>query len=123
VAFAAGLSVAAWARWRLAETDPAAWAWPMATAVAFAPVIYPWYLLSITPFLFAITTLPLAAWSVSALSVYEVWDISRHGGRWITPASVLLFEFGVLIAAMGIVVFVRRRQRSDANATFAHVSK
>ncbi len=44
VALAAGLSVAIWARWRLPVTDPAAWAWPMAAAIAFAPVIYPWYL-------------------------------------------------------------------------------
>ena len=32
VALAAGLAVAVWARWRLPVTDPAAWAWPMATA-------------------------------------------------------------------------------------------
>ena len=40
VAVAAGLSVAAWARWRLDVTDPTAWAWPMAVAIACAPVIY-----------------------------------------------------------------------------------
>ena len=112
VALAAGLSVALWARWRLPSSDPAAWAWPMAVAIAFAPVIYPWYLLCLTPFLFSIATLPLAAWTVSALSVYEVWDLSRHGARWITPVSVMLFEFGVLVAAM-IVVF-RRRALSNA---------
>ena len=99
VALAAGLSVALWARWRLPSSDPAAWAWPMAVAIAFAPVIYPWYLLCLTPFLFSIATLPLAAWTVSALSVYEVWDLSRHGARWITPVSVMLFEFGVLVVA------------------------
>ena len=97
VALAAGLSVAVWARWRLPATDPAAWAWPMAVAIAFAPVIYPWYLLCLTPFLFSVVTLPLTAWTVSALSVYEVWDLSRHGGRWITPASVMVFEFGVCL--------------------------
>jgi alpha-1,6-mannosyltransferase len=112
VALAAGLSVALWARWRLPSSDPAAWAWPMAAAIAFAPVIYPWYLLCLTPFLFSIATLPLAAWTVSALSVYEVWDLSRHGARWIAPVSVMLFEFGVLVAAM-IVVF-RRRALSNA---------
>ena len=111
VALFAGLTVAAWARWRLEPTDPAAWAWPMATAVAFAPVIYPWYLLSVTPFIFTVATLPLSAWTISALSVYEVWDLSRHGGRWITPASVMLFEFGVLVAAAAIV-FWRQRRRS-----------
>ena len=108
VALAVGLSVAVWARWRLPVTDPAAWAWPMAAAIAFAPVIYPWYLLCLTPFLFSIATLPLTAWTVSALSVYKVWDLSRHGGRWITPTSVMAFEFGVLLVAIAIVVAWRR---------------
>jgi hypothetical protein len=109
VALAAGLSVAAWARWRLPVTDPAAWAWPMAGAMLFAPVIYPWYLLCLTPFLFSLVTLPLTAWTVSALSVYEVWSLSRHGARWMTPAPVMLFEFGVLVAATAVVAAWRRR--------------
>jgi alpha-1,6-mannosyltransferase len=109
VALAAGLAVAVWVRWRLPATDPAAWAWPMAVAIAFAPVIYPWYLLCLTPFLFSIVTLPLAAWTASALSVYEVWDLSRHGARWITPVSVMVFEFGVLVAAAAVVAVWRRR--------------
>ncbi len=46
-----GLLVAVWARWRLEASDPAGWAWPMAVALACAPVVYPWYLLSFTPFL------------------------------------------------------------------------
>ncbi len=115
VALAAGLSVAVWARWRLPVTDPAAWAWPMAVAVVFAPVIYPWYLLCLTPFLFSVVTLPLTAWTISALSVYEVWDLSRHGGRWITPVSVMTFEFGVLIAG----VFALWRWKTSARASEA----
>jgi alpha-1,6-mannosyltransferase len=113
VALAAGLSVALWARWRLPSTDPAAWAWPMAVAIAFAPVIYPWYLLCLTPFLFTVVTLPLTAWTVSALSVYEVWDLSRHGGRWITPVSVMVFEFGVLVVSIAALAVWRRRTRVD----------
>ncbi len=103
VALAAGLMAAAWARWRLTPADPVAWGWPMGVALAFAPVIYPWYLICLTPFLFSSLTLPLAAWTVSALSVYEVWDLSRHGGRWITPAWVMIFEFGVFAAAVGML--------------------
>ena len=113
VALAAGLSVALWARWRLPVTDPAAWAWPMAVAVAFAPVIYPWYLLCLTPFLFSVITLPLTAWTISALSVYEVWDLSRHGGRWITPVSVMTFEFGVLLSVSALVAFWWRKRPRD----------
>jgi len=104
-----GLSAAAWARWCLSESEPAAWAWPMAIAIACAPVIYPWYLLYLTPFLFSVATLPLTAWTVSVLSVYDVWDLSRQGGRWITPGSVMTFEFGVLASAMVAAVIWRHR--------------
>jgi hypothetical protein len=118
VAVAAGLAAALWARWRLPATDPAAWAWPMAVAIAFAPVIYPWYLLCVTPFLFSAATLPLAAWTVSALSVYEVWDLSRHGGRWITPVWVMAFEFGVVVAAIAALAVWRRRTKADGGNGF-----
>jgi hypothetical protein len=107
-----GLAAATWGRWRLAETDPAAWAWPMALALVSAPVIYSWYLLYLTPFLFTAATLPLTAWTVSALSVYEVWDRSRHGGRWIVPGFVEIFEFGtLLIATVGVWLWSRRGKR------------
>ena len=62
--------------------DPAAWAWPMAVSLAAAPVIYPWYLLYFTPFLFTRATLPLIVWTYSVLPVYVVWHLSRQGHRW-----------------------------------------
>lgn len=110
-ALVAGLAAATWARWRLSETDPAAWAWPMALALVSAPVIYPWYLLYLTPFLFTAATLPLTAWAISALSAYEVWDRSRHGGRWIVPVGVLIFELGTLLIATVAVWLWSRRAR------------
>jgi alpha-1,6-mannosyltransferase len=99
VALLVGLGVAIWARRRYSAADPVAWAWPMAAAILFAPVIYPWYLLCFTPFLVSPATSPLMAWTVSALSVYEVWDRSRSGGRWIVPIPILIFEFGVFAVA------------------------
>jgi len=114
VALVLGLSAAAWARWRLSDSDPAAWAWPMAIAIACAPVIYPWYLLYVTPFLFSLTTVPLTVWTVSIVSVYEVWERSRNGGRWITPVWVMAFEFGVVLAA---VAFMRMRWLKSARRT------
>ena len=63
-ALVAGLATAAWARWKLPMDSPAAWAWPMAVAVACAPVIYPWYLLYFTPFLVSAATLPLTVWTL-----------------------------------------------------------
>jgi alpha-1,6-mannosyltransferase len=71
-----GFAVALWARWHLALDSPEAWAWPVATTLFFAPTIFPWYLLWVTPFLFTPRTLPLAVWTVSSLSVYwplPVW--------------------------------------------------
>ena len=104
-----GLACAAWARWRLDVTDPAGWAWPMAIALVCAPVIYPWYLLCLTPFLFTTATLPVMAWTFSSLPVYTVWHLSRHGGRWIVPGWVLAIEFAVFAIATGIIL--RRTKR------------
>ena len=59
IAVLAGLAVAAWMRRRYEADEPAAWAWPMAVALAGAPVVYPWYLLYFTPFLFTRRALPL----------------------------------------------------------------
>ena len=58
----AGLAVAAWMRYRRTPDDPAAWAWPMGVSLAAAPVVYPWYLLYLTPFFFTRATLPLIVW-------------------------------------------------------------
>jgi hypothetical protein len=108
IALALSLAVAVWARWRLSVDDPAAWAWPMAIAIACAPVIYPWYVLYLTPFIFTVETLPLMVWTLSILSVYEVWRRSRNGGRWIPPAWVMVFEFGWVVASAAVVRFRRR---------------
>jgi alpha-1,6-mannosyltransferase len=113
VAVLGGLAVAAWMRFTRPADDPAAWAWPMAVSLAAAPVIYPWYLLYFTPFLFTAATLPLVAWTYTALPVYVVWYLSKYGHRWFVPVPVLWLEFGVVIAAMAISsARWRRRPRS-----------
>jgi hypothetical protein len=106
-----GLAVAAWMRFTRPADDPAAWAWPMAVSLAAAPVIYPWYLLYFTPFLFTPATLALVAWTYTALTVYIVWYLSKHGHRWFVPAPVLWIEFGVVVAVLAaqIISSVRRR--------------
>lgn len=94
-----GLITAAWCRWKLRADDPAAWAWPMAVAIAFAPVIYPWYLFYLTPFLLTPRQLPLVVWSCTALMTYVVWDIARAGGRWVVPGPILWLEYGSVALA------------------------
>jgi alpha-1,6-mannosyltransferase len=110
VAVALGMLAAAWARWRLDATNPAAWAWPMAVALACAPVIYPWYLLYLTPFLFTAATIPLAAWTFTVIPTYIVWHNARHGGRWVVPAAVMAVEFAVPVA-LAVRHVVRARAR------------
>ena len=106
VAVMAGILVAIWARWRLESSNPAAWAWPMAVALAFGPVIYPWYLLYFTPFLLTAATLPLVAWTITVIPTYIVWDLAfNHGARWVVPKAVMMVEYTiplVVAAAIGI---------------------
>jgi hypothetical protein len=79
VPVAFGLAVTFWTRWHLALDSPEAWAWPAAVTLLFAPAIFPWYLLWLTPFLFTPCTFPLAVWTVSSLSAY--WWLPY----WATP--------------------------------------
>ena len=98
VALGAGLLTAAWFRWKSPVDDPSAWAWPMAAAILGAPVIYPWYLLYLTPFLLLPSTLPLIAWCGSILLTYRVWIIAGNGGAWVVPLPILLVEYGAVVA-------------------------
>jgi alpha-1,6-mannosyltransferase len=77
VPVALGFAVALWTRWHLPLDSPESWAWPVATTLLFAPAIFPWYLVWVTPFLLTPRTLPLAVWTVSSLAVYwplPVWE-------------------------------------------------
>jgi hypothetical protein len=121
VAVAAGLLVAGWARWRLDARDPAAWAYPMAAALALAPVIYPWYLLYFTPFLFSIATLPLLAWSFSVLPAYLVWYVPALRRPWVVPGIVEAVEYGAILATAAALALLRRGipRRADRAARAA----
>ena len=84
----------------------------MAASLACAPVIYPWYLLYLTPFLWTRATVPLLAWCFSGLAAYVVWDLSRQGGRWIVPVAVQVFEMAVPVA-VGLALWLRQSRRLD----------
>jgi alpha-1,6-mannosyltransferase len=105
-ALAAGLAVATWARRRLSLASPHAWAWPMAAALVCAPLVYPWYLLWLAPFLAAPQTMPLAIWTVSILGTYLTWQLV--GLPWAVPIWVLVVEYGALL---GAAWWVWRRDR------------
>jgi hypothetical protein len=114
IAVLAGLAVASWMRLKTSVDDPAAWGWPMAVSLACAPVVYPWYLLYLTPFLFARSCAALVAWTFTALPVYVIWELARHGHRWFVPPAVVASEYGIVMA----VVFVswRRTRRRPSVA-------
>ena len=107
-----GLLAAAWCRWKLSADNPAAWAWPMALALVAAPVVYPWYLLYVTPFLLTSATLPLTVWTVSILPVYVVWELAGRGGAWVVPGTILSIEYGVVLAVASVMMWRRRRPAS-----------
>ena len=94
-----GLLVATWARARLGVDSAAAWAWPIATALALAPSVYPWYLLWLTPFLFTAATRPLAVWTVTILATYVVLSIARVHGALGLPWWLVAAEYGAVPAA------------------------
>jgi GPI transamidase subunit PIG-U len=103
-----GLIVAGWLRnkQRACWTDK--WAWPLAASLACAPVVYPWYLLWLLPFLHpATSTLPLTIWTVGILPTYIVWHMRSLGLRWQVPGWVLLLEYGSVAAAAAVVAFRR----------------
>jgi hypothetical protein len=109
VAVLLGTAIAAAMRARTGPDDPAAWAWPMAAAVACAPVIYPWYLLYCTPFLFTRRMLPLIAWTYTVLLVYVVWYLAAFGHRWFVPLPVSIVEYGVVLVLLARLVMVQPR--------------
>jgi hypothetical protein len=97
LAVAAGLAVAIWARRRLSLASSQAWAWPMAATLLCAPLVYPWYLVWLTPFLVTPQTMPLTVWTVSILTTYVAWQ--RVGVPWGVPIWVLVIEYGALLGA------------------------
>ncbi len=111
LAVAAGLAVAVWARRRLSLASPQAWAWPMAAALLCAPLVYPWYLVWLAPFLVAPQTMPLTIWTVSILSTYVVWRLV--GVPWAVPTWALLIEYGALLGA-ALWRWRRERRRSGS---------
>jgi hypothetical protein len=84
-----------------------AFAWPMAASLLCAPVVYPWYLLWLLPFLRSRPTLPIIIWTVSIIPTYVVWHLRALGLPWKVPGWIMLLEYG-LVAVAGAVLGFRR---------------
>jgi alpha-1,6-mannosyltransferase len=87
-----------------------AFAWPMAASLLCAPVVYPWYLLWLLPFLRSASTLPIIIWTVSILPTYYVWHMRALGRPWIVPGWVMLLEYGSLAIACAMIGFCRLKR-------------
>jgi hypothetical protein len=107
-----GFLVAMWLRRKSAAWSSDAFAWPMAASLFCAPVIYPWYLLWLLPFLRSVGTLPILIWTLSIIPTYYVWHLRAIGRPWLVPGWIMLLEYGAVIVAGAIVV--RRRATRPA---------
>jgi alpha-1,6-mannosyltransferase len=111
----AGFLTAAWmgsVGRKSAALSTEAFAWPMAASLLCAPVVYPWYLLWLLPFLQSRSTLPIIVWTVSILSTYYVWYLRTLGHPWIIPGWIMLLEYGSIAVAAAIIGLRRVRRGS-----------
>jgi alpha-1,6-mannosyltransferase len=116
LAVLAGLATATWLRIRSAapEWSPSQFAWPMAASLVCAPVVFPWYLLWLLPFLTSASTLLIIIWTGSIVATYVQWHSRAIGRPWGSlPGWVMLLEYGCVATAGAIIAF-RRLVRSPA---------
>jgi alpha-1,6-mannosyltransferase len=117
VAVLAGFVTAKWLRKKSAVSSSEAFAWPMAASLLCAPVVYPWYLLWLLPFLRSVSTAPMIIWTVSIIPTYYVWHLRTLGRPWLVPGWIMLLEYGA-IATAGVIIGLRwlvRPKQSDDN--------
>ena len=113
LALLAGFVTATWLRLKSAapEWSPEAFGWPLAASLLCAPVVFPWYLLWLLPFLTSASTLPLIVWTVSIFPTYLMWHWRTLGRPWgALPGWVMLLEYGCVAIAAAIIA-VRRIKR------------
>jgi alpha-1,6-mannosyltransferase len=111
----AGFFSAIWLRRKSPELSPDDFAWPMAASLLCAPVVYPWYLLWLLPFLRSASTVPIVVWTVSIIPTYYVWHLRALGRPWILPDWIMLLEYSA-VAIAAAVVGIRKFRRPVAIA-------
>ena len=111
--FAAGLAVvigfltAIWMRRNSAVESSDTFSWPMAASLLCAPVVYPWYLLWMLPFLRSTSTVPIMIWTVSIIPTYYVWHLRTLGRPWLVSGWSMLLEYGCVAISAAIIVWRR----------------
>jgi alpha-1,6-mannosyltransferase len=109
-----GFLIATWLRSTSPERSPDVFAWPMAASLLCAPVVYPWYLLWLLPFLRSASTLPIIIWTVSIIPTYILWHLRTLGHPWSVPGWIMLLEYGS-VATAGVIIALRRLTRPAAS--------
>jgi hypothetical protein len=109
-----GFFAAIWLRRKARAWSPDAFAWPMAASLLCAPVVYPWYLLWLLPFLRSASTLPIIIWTVSIIPTYYVWHLRTLGRPWVVPGWIMLLEYGC-VAMTAAIILLRRITRPAAS--------
>ncbi len=112
-----GLVTATWLRRAAPEWSPDLFAWPMAASLLCAPVVFPWYLLGLLPFLISSSTLLIIIWTVSIILTYIQWHLRALGRPWGSlPGWVMLLEYGCVAIAAAILALRRIPQSPAPNA-------
>jgi alpha-1,6-mannosyltransferase len=106
-----GLLTAVWLRSNCAAWSSDAFAWPIAASLLCAPVVYPWYLLWLLPFLRSASALPIVIWTLSIIPTYYVWHLRTLGRPWLVPGWIMLLEYGS-VAMAGAIMWLRRSRRA-----------
>jgi len=123
LAVIAGLVTATWLRIRRAAPEWSAhqfawpmFAWPMAASLLCAPVVFPWYLVWLLPFLTSASTLLIIIWTVSIFPTYVMWHLRALGHPWGSlPAWVMLLEYGCVAIAAAMIALRRIAQSPAPN--------
>ncbi len=112
-----GLVTATWLRSAAPEWSPDVLAWPMAASLVCAPVVFPWYLLWLLPFLTSASTLLIIIWTASIIPTYVEWHLRTLGRPWgALPGWVMLLEYGCVAIAAAIMWLCRGREPGHAGA-------
>jgi alpha-1,6-mannosyltransferase len=118
-----GFATAIWLRRTEYASPPDApvwdvFVWPMAASLFCAPVVFPWYLLWLLPFLTSASTLPIIIWTVSIIPVYVQWHLRALGHPWgALPDWVMLVEYGCVAIAAAMMWLCRHRQTGQRCAS------
>jgi hypothetical protein len=77
------------------------------TIALCAPVVYPWYMLWLLPFIGSTSTLPIIIWTLSIIPTYYVWRLRALGRPWLVPDWIMLLGYESVAVAAAIIALLR----------------